>query len=405
MKTSLAMPQFGESVTQAVIVRWLKKEGETVKEGEPLLELETEKSVFAYESPFEGMLSKILQPENTEVKVGVMIAEFDVSAERGKKYGILGTVAGSEKVGAGLKTAPTRRKLSPLVRSLIKEHNLSDAELDQIKPSGPEGRLTKEDILNHLQAKQGEGLPASSKPGIKTIPLTAIRARIAEKMVLSKQKIPHAGCSIEVDMTEIVNWRRKENEAFKAREGFSISYLPFAIVAVTKIMAQHPLFNSSLKELEGKKWIEQYDYVNAGLAVATDMGLLLPVIKNAHQKNFLELTREVNRLSLKGKKGELSVEELTGGTFTFNNSGALGAIRSQQVIPPPQVAILAMNRIVRRPWVLKDKQETIAVRSIVDLDLAFDHRIIDGDHAVRFLVAIREQLENFSPPEQGPRRG
>jgi 2-oxoisovalerate dehydrogenase E2 component (dihydrolipoyl transacylase) len=240
-------------------------------------------------------------------------------------------------------------------------------------------------------------LPESVRPGVKVIPLTAIRARIAEKMVLTKQKIPHAGCSIEVDMTEIVNWRRKENEAFKAREGFSISYLPFAIVAVTKIMAQHPLFNSSLKEAEGKKWIEQYDYVNAGLAVATEMGLLLPVIKNAHQKNFLELAREVNRLSLKGKKGELSVEELTGGTFTFNNSGALGAIRSQQVIPPPQVAILAMNRIVRRPWVVKDKQgsETVAIRSIVDLDLAFDHRIIDGDHAVRFLVAIREQLESF----------
>ncbi len=413
MRLALTMPQFGESITQAVIVRWLKKEGETVQEGEPVTEMETEKSVFAYESPFSGQLVKILQGENAEVKVGVEIAYFDIADEQGKKYLALGIgkqVAGGEAVASPVKQAVAQStessvKLSPLVRALLKEQGISEAEVSKITPTGGEGRLTKEDVLAYVEAKKGVVAPRETvggtgpvaRAGTTIIPLAPIRARIAEKMVLSKQRIPHAGCSIQVDMNDIVRWRYKGNEAFKAREGFGISYLPFAIMAVVKVIGNHPIFNASFKEEEGKKWIEQYDYVNAGLAVATDMGLMVPVIKNAHQKGFLELAREVNRLSHRGKKGELSVDELTGGTFTLNNSGALGAVRSIQVIPPPQSAILAMNRIVKRPWVMVDEndEEGIAIRPIVDLDLAFDHRIIDGDHAVKFLVAIRDVLENF----------
>lgn len=376
------MPQFGESITEARIIHWLKKEGETTKESEPLVEMETQKAVFAYECPFHGRLMKILQPDDSEAAVGTEIAHFEVTDLEGKKYLSLGI---GRPVGASAeKPADSHSGLAPLLRSLAKEHGIPLDEVGRIPGTGPGGRVTKEDFLRHLENR------APDRPvvpeGVKRIPLTPIRARIAENMVASKQKIPHAGCSLEVDLSSIENWRSgKKNPP---------GYLPFAILAAIRALKKIPVINSSWREIGGRSWIEEYDFVHLGIAVATEQGLMVPVIRNAERLSFDEIGREAARLVETGRKGGLKPQELTGATFTVNNSGALGAVRSEQIIPHPQAAILALNRVIRRPWavVVGDR---IEIRPIMGLDLAFDHRIIDGDQAVKFLVEVRDRLENF----------
>ena len=383
------MPQFGESITQARVVHWLKKEGESTKESEPLVEMETEKAVFAYESPFRGKLAKVLVKEEAEVAVGTEIAHFEVTEEDGKKYLSLGI---GRAVGGAVApaTTPTAGKgLSPLIRSLAKEHGIPQEEVEKIPGTGASGRVTKEDFLAYVQRRGGSRTAPTMTPpareGVKTIPLTPIRSRIAENMVLSKSKIPHAGCSLDVDFSAIEKWRA-------SRTASTPGYLPFAVLSVIKALKTHPIINSSWKEGEGRRWIEQYDYVHLGIAVATDQGLMVPVIRNAQTLSLDQIIKEIERLVEAGRKGALTVQELTGATFTINNAGALGTVRSYQIVPHPQAAILATNRVVRRPWAVGDK---IEVRPIMGLDLAFDHRIIDGDVATRFLVTVRDNLENF----------
>lgn len=319
MLITLTMPQFGESITQGRIVSWLKKEGDLVKEAEPLVEMETEKSVFSYESPFTGKLVKIIEGAEKEVQVGSEIAQFEVSEADGKKYSLIHSTPAS-----------------------------------------------------------------SSSATIQTIPVSAIRSRIADNMILSKQSIPHAGTGLDVDLSSIDQKRGKQ------------SYLSFIIWAVIRSLQEHPLLYSLWKEANGRRWIEQNPSINLGLAVSTDQGLLVPVIHHAETLSFDQLTQETNRLITEGKKGILKPQELSGGNFTVNNTGALGATRSLQIIPPQQSAILAVNRVVKRPWVDGDK---IVIKPILSLDLAFDHRLIDGDQAIGFLVSIREKLEKFKPTE------
>ncbi len=379
MIIALTMPQFGESITQARIVHWLRKEGETTKELEPLAEMETEKAVFSYECPFRGKLSKILVADDSEAAVGTEIAHFDVTEEDGRKYLSLGI---GRKVGEGSGATAAVPVVSPLIRSLAKEHGLSIDEVGRIAGSGPGGRVTKEDFLAHI-ALQTSILPPA-REGVRIIQLAPVRARIADNMILSKTKIPHAGCGLEVDLSLIERWRSEQKKP--------PPYLPFMAVAVLKALKRHPILNSSWKEGGGRRWIEQYDFVHLGVAVASGKGLLVPVIRNAEKLSLSEVGREIERLIDAGRKGVLGVQDLTGATFTINNSGALGAVRSAQIIPHPQAAVLATNRIVRRPWVAGDK---IEVHPIMELDLAFDHRIIDGDEAVRFLVTLKDQLEGL----------
>lgn len=374
MQITLTMPQFGESITQSRIIHWLKKEGELTQESEPLVEMETEKAIFAYECPFKGKLVKILEQDDTEVAVGTEIARFEVTEEDGKKYLLLG-------VGREVGEAIAAKSVSPLIRSLAKEHGISPQEVEKIQGTGPAGRVTKEDFQEFLK-KRGE--KASSRIGVKTISLSPIRARIADNMLFSKQKIPHAGCSVEADLTAIEGWRGKNKG--------SPGYLPFAVIAAVEALKKFPVINSSWKEVEGRRWIEQYNFIHVGIAVATDQGLMVPVIHDVETLSFQKISDEINRLVEGGKKGALKPQDLTGATFTINNAGALGAVRSSQIIPHPQAAILAMNRVVRRPWVVGEK---IEIHPVMNLDLAFDHRIVDGDQAVKFLESVREGLENF----------
>lgn len=334
MIITLSMPQFGESITKGRIIRWLKKEGEAVKEAEPLIEMETEKTVFAYESPFKGKLSKIIGQEDTELEVGNELAQFEVSEEDGKKYVSLGV---AKEVGVSL-------------RAGAKQSPVSTQEM--ATPSG---------------------LAMTGKTGVKMIPVSPIRSRIADNMVASKSKIPHAGTGLDVVLPTL--------------EGF----FPKVIFAAIQAIKDHPLINSVWKEEGGKRTIEQYDYVNLGIATAAEQGLIVPVIRHAEKLSLEELTKEITRVTEEGRKGKLSPQEMSGGTFTINNTGALGATRSTQVIPPHQSAILAINRVVKRPWVVGDQ---IVIKHILSLDLAFDHRLIDGEEAIGYLVSIKDKLEN-----------
>ena len=392
MKLALTMPQFGESITEALIVRWLKKAGDEVAEREPLIEMETEKSVFSYESPFKGKMVKVLAGENQQVRVGTEIAYFEVEEAAAKKYLALGIGtaidSGAHARLPGGQVAPAAKAIPPLIRSLAKEHGVPVEEVEKLPGSGPEGRLTKEDFLRYLEKRQGpvaprEGLPSGDQ-GVKEIPLTPVRARIAEKMALSKRTIPHAGTGVDADVTAIAEWRE--------RNGSKYGFLPFVLCSVIPALRKFPVLNSSFREKEGRQWIEEHPSVHLGIATATPQGLMVPVLKNAGQASFLQIVARGTELIEKARSGRLGVSELTGGTFTVNNTGALGAIRSQQVIPPPQSGILAVNRVVQRPWVVGGQ---IAVRSILSLDLAFDHRLVDGDAACGFLEEIRKSLENF----------
>ncbi len=416
MIIALTMPQFGESITQARIVHWLKKEGDTVAEQEPLVEMETEKSVFSYESPFKGKLLKLLEADDAEAPVGKEIAEFEVSEEDGKKYLSLGigkkvdsgrgepSVSASspvvrgrpERGGANTRFAPTSEpaspdgsKLAPLIRSLTKEHGVSLEEAEKIPGTGPGGRVTKDDLLKFVSGRgesriRPQTATPESKPGVTATPLAPIRARIAENMVLSKKTIPHAGCSVDVDLKLIDTWRSGQEKA--------PSYVIFAIVAVIKALKNHLLINSVFKEKEGKHWIETYEHVNMGIAVATEQGLMVPVMRNAQKLSFREVEKEMVRLVEGGRKGSLKVDDLTGATITVNNTGAVGAVRTQQIVPPGQSSIIAFNKVVKRPWAVGDK---IEIRPIMGLDIMFDHRLIDGDHAGRFLTDVAKNLENF----------
>ncbi|MBI4197218.1 MAG: 2-oxo acid dehydrogenase subunit E2 [Deltaproteobacteria bacterium] len=406
MKLALTMPQFGESITEALIVRWLKKEGESVREMEPLMELETEKSVFSYESPFNGKLVKILESENKQVKVGVDIAHFEVPDEAARKYLSLGigkvlgqqgsstptamtnTPRDSGRIAGSINSGGSSISVSPAIRALAKEKGVSLEEVSSLLGTGPGGRLTKEDFIKYLEQRGGptskQVAAVSTVTSAKIINVTPIRARIAEKMILSKREIPHAGTGLDVDVTSIDEWRKKSAN--------KLVHLPFILLSVIKALRKYPVINSSLKGEPGKWSIEEYEHVHLGIATSTPQGLMVPVLRNAQSLSFQQIVDRGTQLIEKARTGRLDVSELTGGTFTVNNTGALGAVRSSQIIPHPQSAILAANRVTPRPWVVNNE---IKIRSILSLDLSFDHRLIDGDAACGFLTEVKKELEGF----------
>ncbi|QQR81531.1 MAG: 2-oxo acid dehydrogenase subunit E2 [Deltaproteobacteria bacterium] len=358
MIIALTMPQFGESITEGHLVRWLKNAGDTVAEAEPIVEMETEKSVFSHESPFKGKIVKLLAEEGANVPVGQVIAHFDVSAEDGKKYLDLGVAQPVDGSGTP-----------------IEKPKVVETKTEEIKAAPV--------------AKPSTSVTPSAAPGVTIVNITPIRARIAEKMVLSKTTIPHAGTGLDVDLGKIDQWR-------KANEN-PPSYLIFALFTVLHVIKKYPLINSSWKESGGKKWIEQYDDVNLGVAVATKEGLMVPSIKKANTLSFKQLQSAVAALIESARNGNLKVEELTGATFTVNNTGSLGSYRTSQVIPPPQVAIMALNKVVKKPVAVSsgEGEMRVAIRPIMSLDLAFDHRVIDGDYGIGFVDAVAKELESF----------
>jgi 2-oxoisovalerate dehydrogenase E2 component (dihydrolipoyl transacylase) len=416
---SVKMPQLGESITEGTISKWLKKPGDQVKKYEGLVEIITDKVNAEVPAPLAGILREIKVKEGATVTVGTEIAVIEESVaataasgappskEIGELQAAFNTPETVEPRPAAEQSSEARTRLSPAVRALIEEHRISDAELSRITGSGIAGRISKKDIEDFV-AKRAQPATANGEqrqpsiaaaatpaptPGT-TIPLTPMRRAIATNMTKSKQTIPHAWTVAEVDMTNVVHFRQKAKDSFKLREGIDLTFVPIMVKAVVEGLKAVPILNASWSE----QGVVLHKDINIGVAVSVDDGLIVPVVHQADRMSISGLATAIDDLAKRARAGKLGIPDVQGGTFTVNNPGTFGTILSYSIIAPPQAGILAMDAIVKRPVVVEG--DAIAIRSMMNLCLSFDHRVLDGVSAARFLQGVRRFLEGFS--EQVP---
>lgn len=431
-KFEIIMPKLGESIIEATITKWLKVEGDSVDEDDAILEIATDKVDSEIPSPVEGKIIKTLYEEGDVIAVGEVIAiiamdgdddEADESPETNSEApaaaaaSIEAEIEAATQVEAG-DYSSSDKFYSPLVKSIAKTEGISLAELEKIAGSGKEGRVTKQDLLNYLETKNNApkeetkavSAPASPAPtptAVKTISAPAVsagsgdrieqmdrmRGLIADHMVMSKQVSPHVTSFIEADVTNIVNWRNKNKDAFMKKEGEKITFTPIFIEAAAKALRDYPGINTSV---DGKNIIYRKN-INIGMAAALpDGNLIVPVIKNADQKNLVGLAKSVNDLAGRARTNKLNPDDISGGTFTITNFGSFDSLTGTPIINQPQAAILGIGAIVKRPVVVETPQgDVIAIRSIMILSLAYDHRIVDGALGGMYLRSLRDYLENF----------
>lgn len=410
------MPKLGESVTEGTINTWLIQEGDYVNKYDPIAEVMTDKVNAEVPSSYSGTITEIVVPEGETIAVNDLICYIeteDTSEDKGAKKETAEKVSAetsTESVAVQqqtLKRPAGAARYSPAVLRLASEH---DIDLTTIEGTGLGGRITRKDILEVIeqgvapaQTVQGEAVAkpqtttskTSSEIEVETfakdkeIPVTGVRKVIAENMVRSKQEIPHAWMTVEVDVTDLVTLRDQVKDEFKQREGYSLTYFAFFVSAVAQALGEFPELNSTWA---GDKIIERGD-IHISIAVAKDNELFVPVIKNADEKNVKGIAKSIHDLATKTREGTLSQDEMTGGTFTINNTGTFGSVSSMGIINYPQAAILQVEAIVKRPVIIDDM---FAARDIVNLSLSLDHRILDGLVCGRFLARVKDILENMN---------
>ncbi len=405
----IKMPQLGESVTEGTVDKWLKNEGDFVKRDEPIVEVVTDKVNAEIPSPFEGKLVKITAAQGETVLVGAVLAQIEVAdaataapagAKAPPKQAPQAAAAPAPEA-ATTDGGDGRARLSPAVRKLAAEHGLDPTT---VRGTGMGGRVTRDDVL----AAVGGGQPATAAPAAPAAPapaapaptrvdgkreelvkLSVMRRSIAEHMVRSLATSPHAWTLQEVDVTNLVRYRESEKEGFRSRHGVALTYIPFVVQVVCEAIKQFPWLNSTWSD-EG---VILKHFINMGIAVSIPDGLIVPVLKDADQRGFTDLVRSLNDLIERARNKQLKVDDVQGGTFTLNNTGATGSVASQPIINQPQAAILTTEAIVRRPVVIGDG---IAVRHMMNMCLTFDHRIVDGMMAGQFLAQIKNRLEEWT---------
>ena len=389
------MPQLGETIAEGTIGRWLKQVGEAVEMDEPLVEIITDKVNAEVPSPATGVLSSILVDEGETVDVGTEIAAVDEAGS-----GRVSTIATGAVEETRVQPAPTPATspgkagapapVSPLVKRLAREN---DVNLADVAGTGTGGRVTKDDILAFVQRRdQAAEQPADDRASdVREVPISPSHRAMANRMAASASTIPHAWLLMEVDATNLVNWRANHLDAFQSEHGFELTYLPLVAKAVVDALREHPAVNS---RWAGDKLLQQ-NSVHLSIAVASDHGLMVPVVRNAELLGVTALALAIRSVVQKARAGRLQVDDIQGGTFTLNNTGALGSIASQPIINHPQAAILNMEAIVKRPVVVNG--DAIAVRSMMNLCLSFDHRVMDGQQAAQFLHTIKQKIESSSP--------
>ena len=427
MLIDVVMPKMGESIQEGKILRWMKKPGDKIEQDESILEISTDKVDSEIPSPSAGFLSKILVPEGETVDVGTIIAVIETEAGSLK---VEQTPSGSVKPPAAAlvdsvpapvsASAPCGaeqneekrsgdRFYSPLVRAMARKEGVGPDELDKVLGSGISGRVTKHDFEEYLKNrihKPGVAVHSAGSrvdikelqgkypsPQFEVVEMDNVQVKMAEHMVRSVQTSPHVEAISECDVTRIVEFRSNNAERFEKQEGFKLTFMPFIVDASIRALKAFPLLNSSV---EGDKIILK-KAINFGIAVASPTGLIVPVIKNADGKNFLGLARSVNDIAQRTRTKKLMPDEILGGTFTVTNYGVFGNIIGTPIINQPQVAILGIGAIKKRPVVLTEAEGTdsIAIRSMVYLTLAFDHRIIDGALGGKFLSSVVSNLEQY----------
>jgi pyruvate dehydrogenase E2 component (dihydrolipoamide acetyltransferase) len=420
--TDVIMPQMGESIFEGTITKWLKKPGDTVQQDEPLFEISTDKVDAEIPSPAAGVLSEIKVQAGTTVQINTVVAVIGGTAgASGAKAPAapsasapapLAEAAGdveSDEADAG---TGERVRSSPLVRKIAKDNNV---DLRQVSGTGSAGRITKEDILGHLAkgpaapkaapAPAAQPAAAGAKPstpapapvvtaGDDLVPMTRMRSIIAQRMVDSKRTSAHVHTVFKIDMTRIVRIREKEKTKYEQRNGVKLTYMPFLSRAVIATLRKMPIVNASM---EGDA-IRYHKNINLGIAVALDWGLIVPVIRQAEDKSFLGVARAIVDLAERARSKKLKPEEVASGTFTITNPGIFGEQFGTPVINQPESAIMGVGGLFKEPTVVTDESgsDSIAIRSIIRLTLGFDHRIIDGADAGRFMAEVKKYLENWN---------
>lgn len=399
----IELPQVGESVTEGVIGRWLKSVGDSVEKYDPLVEVVTDKVNMEMPSPVSGVLTLILADEGDTVPMGSAIAEIEVDGEEPpaepaeedidttgvllKDTAPVGPTGSGGPIAAPVEEAPSkRRRYSPAVQRLADEHGVV---LSQVEGTGMGGRVTRADVQALIDGSR-DAVRAAPECDEERLPLTPVRRMIAENMVVSSTQIPQAWSMMEVDLTGLVRRRNEIRDDFERRTGVRLTYLPFILKAVAEGLRENPLVNSS--------WagdsILLKRRINIGVAVAAPDGLVVPVVHDADRLSVAGLAEALDGLTGRARRGGLAIEDVQGGTFTVNNTGALGSVLSRPLVNPPQAAILATESIVKRPVVIDD---AIAIRSMMNLALTFDHRVLDGSEASAFVSAVKRLLESIGP--------
>jgi len=437
MATDVVMPQMGESIAEGTVVKWLKKPGDKVERDEPLLEISTDKVDAEIPSPAAGTLSEILAQEGQTVTVNSVIARIAVEGEAAAPSAPAPAPPPKPEPAPAPTPEPQapapppqprnpetpqptqhpstpapehpiddleerrRTKSSPLVRKIAKEN---DVDISQIKGSGISGRVTKNDILDFLQQPPAEqpvaaaAAPAPKAPAMQFAagestriePLSVMRKKIAQHMVISKQTSAHVTTVFEVDFTQIDKLRRQHKDNYASR-GVKLTYMPFIVQAVIAGLREFPVLNASMDENN----ILYHRDLNIGIAVALDWGLIVPVLKQADEKNTFGLARSINDLGERARTKKLSPDEVQGGTFTITNPGIYGGLFGTPIINQPQVAILGVGGVKKRPVVVETKDgDFIAIRSMCYLALTFDHRLVDGAVADQFMARVRQLIES-----------
>ena len=436
--TNVVMPQMGESIFEGTITKWLKKPGDTVQRDEPLFEISTDKVDAEIPAPASGVLTEIKVQEGKTVEINTVVAVIGGSGAGAASTQAPAAAPSPEKKQAAPSAAPPQQaaasastgeriRSSPLVRRIAKDNNL---DLSQISGTGSGGRITKEDALSHLSqhgkgpaapapqpgapaaapapaatpappAAQAQPVPAAAMGGQvgaptpgELVPMSKMRAIIAQRMVESKHTSAHVHTVFKVDMTRIVRLREKEKSKYEQRNGVKLTFMPFIASAAVTCLRKMPIINASM---EGNA-IRYHQNINLGIAVALDWGLIVPVVKQAEERSFLGIARAIADLAARARAKKLKPEEASGGTFTITNPGIFGEQFGTPVINQPETAILGVGGMFKEPTVITDADgnDTIAIRSIMRLTLGFDHRVIDGADAGKFMAEMKKTLENWS---------
>jgi 2-oxoglutarate dehydrogenase E2 component (dihydrolipoamide succinyltransferase) len=442
MSTKVEIPSLGESVTEAILAKWLKEEGATVKADEPVCELETDKANVEIPAPAAGILKHLVKPGDT-VKIGDAIAEIQAggvgtsapTAKAALPSKPAATMGSTSATGQGASAAPdagdtSEENLSPSVRRLVREHHV---DVQSLHGTGPRGRIVKEDVLrvvesgagsvstsaptkagsapgssakttdfalpsfapvlggtaNHTVGSPPAGVPkpAITGPGQRRVPMTKIRKRIAERLVAAQHNAAMLTTFNEIDMSQVLELRDKYRESFQAKHGVSLGLMSFFARACALALKEYPTVNAFI---EGEDVVYN-DAVHLGIAVSTERGLVVPVLRNVGDMSFATVEGEIKRMAVSARDGKLALTELSGGTFTITNGGVFGSLMSTPILNPPQSGILGMHAIQKRPVVVNDQ---IIIRPMMYVALSYDHRLVDGRESVSFLVKVKQLIED-----------
>lgn len=392
MATTVVMPKLGLTMTEGTVQRWLKKEGDRVEKGEPLVEIITEKINFQYESPASGILRKILHHEGEVVPVTVPIAIIAEEGEALEEFEGMKPEVSVEKpipVAAEKESKEPLKRISasPIARKIAQEKEI---DLSSLKGSGPGGRIIKIDVMRTAEgviAKAVESAPPVAKPSERFIPLRGIRKIIAKRMTESFQNIPHFYLSLEVDMTALQDLRERLKEEVEKRAKVRLTITDILVKIAASALKENPIINS---RIEGDQ-IHLVEEIHIGVAIALEDGLIVPVVRHADQKTLTEIASTLRDLTQRAKEGKLSLEDVGGGTFTLSNMGMLGIDKFNSIINPPECSILGVGRTVEKPVV---HSREIKIRPMAWLTLSSDHRIVDGATAALFLTHIKKWIED-----------